>query len=73
MASITTSCTLCGGRIERLGYNIPEFDFRLKGVTSMTADIHKYGLGPKVWSPLVVMVPRANCRVLAVCFIKAMK
>ncbi len=30
-----------------LGYNIPPFDFRLPGVTSMSADTHKYGYGPK--------------------------
>ena len=35
-------------RVERLGYSIPAFDFRLPGVTSMSADIHKYGLGIKV-------------------------
>ena len=35
-------------RVEKLGYDVPVFDFRLLGVTSMSADIHKYGLGPKV-------------------------
>ena len=34
--------------MEKLGYTVPVFDFRLKGVTSMSADIHKYGLGMKV-------------------------
>ncbi len=29
--------------LERLGYAIPPFDFRLPGVKSMSADIHKYG------------------------------
>ncbi|KAL9644451.1 hypothetical protein ABK040_016578 [Willaertia magna] len=29
--------------IEKLGYEIPLFDFRVKGVTSISADIHKYG------------------------------
>ena len=29
--------------IEKLGYDIPPFDFRLPGVTSMSADTHKYG------------------------------
>ncbi|CAI7990790.1 Sphingosine-1-phosphate lyase, partial [Geodia barretti] len=33
--------------VEKLGYSLPEFDFRLPGVTSMSADIHKYGLGIK--------------------------
>lgn len=32
---------------ERLGYDIPPFDFRLPGVTSMSADTHKYGYAPK--------------------------
>lgn len=32
---------------EQLGYNIPVFDFRLPGVTSISADTHKYGYGPK--------------------------
>ena len=35
-------------RVEKLGYPVPVFDFRLPGVTSMSADIHKYGLGAKV-------------------------
>jgi len=29
--------------LERLGYPIPPFDFRVPGVWSMSADIHKYG------------------------------
>ncbi|OQY03420.1 MAG: hypothetical protein B6I22_11645 [Desulfobacteraceae bacterium 4572_123] len=33
--------------IEKLGYDIPKFDFRLPGVTSMSADTHKYGYGLK--------------------------
>ena len=32
---------------ERLGYQIPAFDFRLPGVTSMSADTHKYGYAAK--------------------------
>jgi sphinganine-1-phosphate aldolase len=32
---------------EKLGYPIPVFDFRLPGVTSMSADTHKYGFGLK--------------------------
>ena len=32
---------------ERLGYPIPPFDFRLPGVTSMSADTHKYGYAAK--------------------------
>ncbi|MBT9166616.1 MAG: putative sphingosine-1-phosphate lyase [Chloroflexi bacterium] len=32
---------------KRLGYDIPPFDFRLPGVTSISADTHKYGYAPK--------------------------
>ena len=33
--------------VERLGYPIPPFDFRVPGVTSMSADVHKYGYAAK--------------------------
>ncbi|MBI4767949.1 MAG: aspartate aminotransferase family protein [Deltaproteobacteria bacterium] len=33
--------------LEKLGYDIPPFDFRLPGVTSMSADTHKYGFALK--------------------------
>jgi glutamate/tyrosine decarboxylase-like PLP-dependent enzyme len=32
---------------ERLGYSVPPFDFRLPGVSSMSADTHKYGYAAK--------------------------
>jgi sphinganine-1-phosphate aldolase len=32
---------------EKLGYDVPRFDFRLPGVTSISADTHKYGYAPK--------------------------
>lgn len=32
---------------EKLGYNVPKFDFRLPGVTSISADTHKYGYAAK--------------------------
>ena len=32
---------------QQLGYEIPIFDFRLPGVTSISADTHKYGYGLK--------------------------
>ena len=38
---------------QRLGYDIPVFDFRLPGVTSISADTHKYGYGPKGLSVLL--------------------
>ena len=33
--------------MERLGYPLPLFDFRIPGVTSISADLHKYGYGSK--------------------------
>jgi len=38
---------------EALGYDIPPFDFRLPGVTTISADTHKYGYGPKGTSVLL--------------------
>ena len=38
---------------EELGYPIPAFDFRVPGVTSISADTHKYGYGLKGTSTLV--------------------
>ena len=32
---------------EKLGYEIPRFDFRLPGVTSISVDTHKFGYAPK--------------------------
>ena len=32
---------------EKLGYHVPPFDFRLPGVTSISADTHKYGYAAK--------------------------
>jgi sphinganine-1-phosphate aldolase len=32
---------------EKLGYDVPAFDFRLPGVTSMSVDTHKYGYAAK--------------------------
>ncbi|MEI7886961.1 MAG: aminotransferase class V-fold PLP-dependent enzyme [Actinomycetes bacterium] len=39
---------------QELGYEIPLFDFRVPGVTSISADIHKYGYGLKGSSVLAV-------------------
>jgi glutamate/tyrosine decarboxylase-like PLP-dependent enzyme len=33
--------------LERLGYRLPAFDFRVAGVTSISADLHKYGYAAK--------------------------
>jgi glutamate/tyrosine decarboxylase-like PLP-dependent enzyme len=39
---------------EALGYDVPPFDFRLPGVTTISADTHKYGYGPKGTSVLLL-------------------
>ncbi|KAL8138148.1 hypothetical protein V2J09_004149 [Rumex salicifolius] len=31
----------------KLGYPVPSFDFSVQGVTSISVDVHKYGLAPK--------------------------
>jgi len=33
--------------MEKSGYTIPPFDFRVSGVTSVSADLHKFGYGAK--------------------------
>jgi sphinganine-1-phosphate aldolase len=33
--------------VRRLGYPVPDFDFSVPGVTSMSADLHKYGYAAK--------------------------
>jgi len=33
--------------LRKLGYDLPPFDFSIDGVTSMSADTHKYGYAPK--------------------------
>ena len=42
---------------EKLGYPIKPFDFRLPGVTSMSADTHKYGYAPKGTSVILYRNP----------------
>ncbi len=39
--------------IEKNGAEIPTFDFRLPGVTSMSADVHKYGFAAKGASTVI--------------------
>lgn len=39
--------------IEKLGHAVPVFDFRIPGVTSISADIHKYGYAAKGASALL--------------------
>ena len=38
---------------EELGYQVPRFDFRVPGVTTISADTHKYGYGLKGTSVLM--------------------
>jgi sphinganine-1-phosphate aldolase len=33
--------------VEQLGYPVAKWDFRADGVTSVSADVHKFGFGPK--------------------------
>ena len=33
--------------VKKLGYEVPQFDFSVPGVTSISADVHKYGYGAK--------------------------
>jgi sphinganine-1-phosphate aldolase len=33
--------------VKKLGYSVPEFDFSVPGVSSISADVHKYGYGAK--------------------------
>lgn len=37
----------------KLGYPLPEFDFRVPGVTSISADVHKYGFAAKGASTII--------------------
>ncbi len=43
--------------VEKLGYKVPPFDFRLPGVTSMSADTHKYGYAAKGTSVVLYRDP----------------
>ncbi len=39
--------------VERLGYSVTPFDFRVNGVTSISADTHKYGFAAKGASTII--------------------
>lgn len=43
--------------VKKLGYQIPDFDFSVDGVTSMSADIHKYGFAAKGASTVLYRNP----------------
>ncbi|XAR64375.1 Sphinganine-1-phosphate aldolase [Bertholletia excelsa] len=58
LGDLALSCGICfhvdlclGGFVlpfaRKLGYHVPPFDFSVKGVTSVSVDVHKYGLAPK--------------------------
>ena len=47
--------------LERLGYEIPPWDFRVPGVTSISADVHKYGYSVKGAS-VILHRPKTNLR-----------
>ena len=48
--------------MERAGYPIEPFDFRVKGVTSISADTHKYGYSPKGSSVIMYSNPELRRR-----------
>ncbi len=47
--------------LERLGYDIPPWDFRVPGVSSISADLHKYGYAIKGAS-VILHRPKTNLR-----------
>ena len=42
---------------KQLGYDIPDFDFSVKGVTAMSLDTHKYGYASKGTSVVLYKTP----------------
>jgi len=48
--------------LERLGYDVPPWDFRVPGVTSISADSHKYGYGLKGSSVLLYRTRELRAR-----------
>ncbi|MEW6718702.1 MAG: aspartate aminotransferase family protein [Chloroflexota bacterium] len=43
--------------VRDLGYPVPDFDFRVPGVTSMSADLHKFGYAAKPASVVLYRTP----------------
>ncbi|MBT3337483.1 MAG: aspartate aminotransferase family protein [Anaerolineae bacterium] len=43
--------------VRKLGYPVPDFDFSVPGVTSMSADVHKYGYAAKGASVILYKTP----------------
>jgi len=48
--------------LEKLGYPVTPFDFRVKGVTSISADMHKYGYAAKGVSLILYRDPELRKR-----------
>ncbi|XP_063237061.1 sphingosine-1-phosphate lyase [Bacillus rossius redtenbacheri] len=44
--------------MRRAGYSVPPFDFAVPGVTSISADTHKYGFAPKGSSVILYSEPK---------------
>lgn len=53
--------------MEKAGYPLPPFDFRVPGVTSISCDPHKYGFAPKGSS--VVMFSKKELRRYMYCYL----
>jgi glutamate/tyrosine decarboxylase-like PLP-dependent enzyme len=51
----------------RLGHDVPPFDFRVPGVTSLSVDLHKYGLAPLGASVVLFKDPEIRKHELFVC------
>lgn len=64
LSGVHVDCCL-GGFIlpfaKKLGYSVPDFDFGLPGVTSMSVDTHKYGYASKgaLLLPITAPLPSA--------------
>jgi glutamate/tyrosine decarboxylase-like PLP-dependent enzyme len=48
--------------VRQLGYAVPDFDFRVPGVTSMSADLHKFGYAAKPASVVLYRTPELRRR-----------
>ena len=48
---------------ERLGLELPRWDFRVPGVTSISADTHKYGYAPKGTGVMLYRSPDLRRRI----------
>ena len=53
--------------LEDLGYPVPEFDFRVPGVTSISLDAHKYGYAPKGTSIVLYRLKELRKRQFFIC------